>query len=193
MPGLPTTADEWLEAVHREFERESDRAAAIVVAAMLDDALKSLLRKRLVESMTPDRSILDGYNAPLASFSARIDAARQLGLISRHLARDLHLIRKIRNEFAHSPLECTFATERIGNWVRALDEASDYNKRNPATRAAIGPPGARWDFLGIAAWILYSLHREVAETEPLHPHGPEFGLTGISLPKTSGDSCLTRE
>lgn len=185
MPTLPTTAEGWLEAIHTEFERESDRAAAIVVAAMLDEALKLLLRKRLAAPVAQDRSILDGPNASLNSFSIRIDAGFQLGLLSRYLARDLHLIRKIRNEFAHAPLECTFDTERIKNWVKALEQASDYNSRNPETRIAIGPPGARWDFLGIAAWILYSLHRGVDETEPFNEHGHEFGY--IDWSELSGE------
>jgi hypothetical protein len=171
----PRNADDWLDAVHQEFARESDRAAAIVVAAMLDEALRSLIERRLVEPQDPNRSILNGPNAPLASFSARIDAAQQLGLISHFMARDLHLIRKIRNDFAHYPLERTFANPPISDLVRALEEASDYNKRHPETRDSVGPHGPRWDFLGIAAWILYSLHREVAETQPTRAHVPEFG------------------
>jgi hypothetical protein len=175
LANLPKTADDWLQAIHQEFGSESDRAAAIVVGAMLDDALKALLEKKLAAPLAKDRSIVDGPNAPIDSFSSRIDASCQLGLISHYLARDLHLIRKIRNEFAHTPLECTFGSERVMNWVRALEEASDYNKRNPETRKALGPPGPRWDFLGIAAWILYSLHREIDETQALEAHGPEFG------------------
>ncbi len=173
MPSLPRTADEWLETIHREFERETDRAAAIVVAAMLDEALKMLIEKRLVAAASATHSILERYDAPLGSFAARIDAAFQLGLISKYMARDLHLVRKIRNDFAHHPLELTFESGPIRDRVRALEEASDYNRRNPATRTAIGPPGPRWDFLGIAAWMLYSLHLE--DVEHLQEHGPEFG------------------
>jgi hypothetical protein len=175
MPDLPTTADGWLEAVHREFAGESDRAAAIVVGAMLDEALKSLLCKRLVAPAKKGRSLLDGMNAPLGTFNARIDSAFQLGLISRYLARDLHLVQKIRNRFAHFALECTFETDPIKGWVRALEAASDYNRRYPDTRKMIGPPGARWDFLGIAAWILYSIHRQAESLEPLREYTPEFG------------------
>jgi len=172
---VPTTADEWLEAVRREFETESDRAAAIVVAAMLDEALGLLLQKKLVSPVSRENSILDGSEAPLQSFSARINASFQLGLISRFMARDLHLIRKIRNEFAHEPLGRTFDSETIKARVTALEEASDYNKKRPDTRKALGPPGTRWDFLGIAAWILYDLHRDLEETEKLSEHVPEFG------------------
>ena len=91
------------------------------------------------------------------------------------MARDLHLVREIRNEFAHHAFECTFISPTIENWVRALEAGSDYNRRVPETRKDVGPPGTRWDFLGIAAWILYSLNRELEEVKPLAPHGPEFG------------------
>lgn len=175
MAETPTTADQWLETIHREFNRESDRAAAIVVAAMLDEALKLLLRKRLREARSRTADLLEGDQAPLHSFSAKIDAAHQLGLISAYMARDLHLVRKIRNEFAHHPLELTFDSDGVKTRVRALDEGSNYNSRNPATRGAIGLPGARWDFLGAAAWMLYHLHREVEEVSQLAGHGPEFG------------------
>jgi hypothetical protein len=37
----------------------------------------------------------------LATLSAKIDLARLLGLISETIRSDLHIIREIRNEFAH--------------------------------------------------------------------------------------------
>jgi DNA-binding MltR family transcriptional regulator len=152
---MQETADEWLERIHEQFRSESDRAAAIVVAAMLDGALAVLLRKRLLEPESKERSLLDGGHAPLGTFATRIDAAYQLGLISSYMARDLHLVRKIRNDFAHDPLHLTFESESVRNRVRALEEGSDYNRRYPETRVAVGPPGTRWDFLGITAWMLY--------------------------------------
>ena len=40
-------------------------------------------------------------NGPLATLSAKIDLARLLGLISEMVRSDLHIIRDVRNEFAH--------------------------------------------------------------------------------------------
>ncbi len=172
---VPSTADEWLEAIHLQFRAESDRAAAIVVAAMLDVALASLLRRRLLEAPSPYRSLLDGDRAPLSTFAAKIDAAYQLGLISKYMARDLHLVRKIRNDFAHNPLHLTFDSESVRNRVRALEQASDYNRRYPATRSAVGPTGSRWDFLGLTAWMLYALHRLLDDVAQVRSPTPEFG------------------
>src|SRR5688572_23015419 len=148
MTNAPTTAGEWAIALHTAFERESDRAAAIVAGAMLDDALLTLLRARLVPAVDRERSILEAPNAPLGTFSARIDASFQMGLVSKELARDLHIIRKIRNQFAHEPLDTTFDTPRISDLIGAVQAASDYNTRHPDTRRAIGPPGNKGDFVG---------------------------------------------
>ena len=169
------SADDWLDAIHKEFARESDRAAGIVVGAMLDEALRVLLAKRLVKPREKDRDILQGHRAPLGTFSARIDAAHQFGLISQFLARDLHLVRNIRNAFSHDAVECTFDRPDIRDRVRALEGASDYNRRRPDLRVAMGPPGTRGDFLGITAWMLYSLHREAESVGRIANHGPEFG------------------
>lgn len=183
MTEIPNSPDDWLELIHEQFARESDRAAAVLVGAMLDRALGDLLERCLLPPLKPERSLLYGNNAPLGTLSARIDAAHQLGLISRYMARDLHLVRKIRNEFAHHPLQATFGEERIRDWVRVLEEGSDYNRRQPALRASIGPPGTRGDFLGIAAWMLFSLRHSADEATNFKACAPEFGyIDWESLP-----------
>jgi hypothetical protein len=96
-------------------------------------------------------------------------------LISSYLARDIHIVRTIRNIFSHESVECTFDRPDIRDRVRALETVSDYNRRYPDVRATIEPPGTRGDFLGITTWMLYSLHREAEEIEPLREHIPEFG------------------
>jgi DNA-binding MltR family transcriptional regulator len=169
------TSDMWLEAISKAFSIDSDRAAAIVAGAMLDDALKALIEAILVKPIKKEHSILHGDCAPLGSFSARINAAQQLGLISNYLARDLHVVRKIRNEFAHHPLELTFESPKIRDLIAVLEKTSDYNKRHPTTRAGYGAADPRGDFLGIASWMLYSLREELPSAKRLTQHGPEFG------------------
>jgi len=45
-----------------------------------------------------------GKSSPLSNFSAKIDLACLLGMCSRNIAKDLHTIREIRNDFAHNIL-----------------------------------------------------------------------------------------
>jgi hypothetical protein len=190
---VPSNADGWLDAIHEQFRVESDRAAAIVSAAMLENALSALLRKRLIPASSPERSLLDGDRTALGTFASKIDAAFQLGLISRFLARDLHLIRKVRNDFAHDPLHLTFETPTVKDRIRALEAASDYNRRHPETRTAIGPPGPRWDFLGIAAWMLYALHRAIDDVSPNTTVAPEFGYIDWSALPAEVQEFLKQE
>src|SRR5438128_2585584 len=83
-----------------DFKSESDRAAVILGAAKLDMMLFQILQARLVSCATGKDELLEGDN-PLSTFSARINVAFRLGLITSELARALHLVRRIRNSFAH--------------------------------------------------------------------------------------------
>jgi DNA-binding MltR family transcriptional regulator len=98
----------------REFENETDRGAALVGAAVIDHRLIDTLRAFMVSNKAAGR-LLDGGKAPLGTFSARIDATYALGLINTHEEHELHLIRKIRNEFAHRKHGTTFADPKISS------------------------------------------------------------------------------
>ena len=169
---VPSSGTDWSSEAHRLFGQESDRGAALVVSAMLEVALEQLLEARLVAPTSMKRDILkSGAQAPLGTFSAKIDAAHQLGLISQYFARDLHFVRKIRNEFAHHPLDLSFESPPVVDWVGVLDS----NARHSDTRPTIGPPGPRWDFLGVTSWMLYHLQEEVQGIDRLESVVPEFG------------------
>src|SRR2546423_1294633 len=110
-----TTTEHWSNVFDEEFAKETDRASVILATAMLDQALETLLRAYLVPTDSTDDKLLDGAYAPLSSFSARIDMTYRIGLISGRLCRDLHIIRRIRNEFAHNVTGCEFAASSVRN------------------------------------------------------------------------------
>src|SRR5262245_59615110 len=83
-----------------EFAKESDRGAALVAAAMLDERLKEILSAFLVTSKASE-DLLEGFTAPLGTFSARASAAFAMGLLQENEFKEITLIRKIRNEFGH--------------------------------------------------------------------------------------------
>jgi DNA-binding MltR family transcriptional regulator len=91
---------------------ESDRGCALFVAAFLDSELERLLDKFFVNNASVKKDMLD-QSRPLSSFSARIDMSYLLGLLGPKAHRDLHLIRKVRNEFGHVPIELNFDDQRI--------------------------------------------------------------------------------
>lgn len=79
-----------------------------MAAAFLEDYLSKLISRFIVKTPTVNREIFS-HNGPLETFSSKIDMAYMLALISPAVRKDLHLLRKIRNEFAHTakPLELT--------------------------------------------------------------------------------------
>ena len=83
-----------------EFKNESDRAAVILGASKLDLLLYQLIEGFLLPNTSGTDELLDGEN-PLSTFSSRINICYRLGLIDAEFARALHLVRKIRNSFAH--------------------------------------------------------------------------------------------
>lgn len=90
---------------------ESPRGAVLVACAFLDDQLRSVIDAFLVDGS--DRALLlDGFNAPIGTFSARIKTAHGLGLIHDLERDDLEMLRKIRNEFAHGH-KATFDDQKI--------------------------------------------------------------------------------
>lgn len=97
-----------------EFNKESDRGAALVAASMLDERLQEVLTNFFVESRT-SKELLVGFNAPLGTFSARAAAALSLGLIQENEFKEITLIRKIRNEFGHGWKELSFESGRVAD------------------------------------------------------------------------------
>lgn len=83
-----------------QFSTESHRAAVILSVAKLDQQLYFLLSRHLLPSYKREDELFNG-DSPLSTLSAKISACYRLGLIDSDFAKALHLIRKIRNDFAH--------------------------------------------------------------------------------------------
>jgi hypothetical protein len=105
--------------------QESERGQVLISATMLDDLLMKTIQAFLIRGRSADK-LLDGFNAPLGTFLARIEATHSMGLISNEEHHDATVIRKIRNEFAHT-LTASFDDQRIKDQCAALhSSAKDY-------------------------------------------------------------------
>ena len=90
-----------------EFQRESDRATAVLAAALLDERLRQLLAAYLIDD-EKEVSLLLEPEQPLGSFGARVRTAYCLGLLDKDLYRVLLNVKKVRNSFAHELHGLTF-------------------------------------------------------------------------------------
>lgn len=95
-----------------EIEHQTDRAAALIAAGLLEERLLGLLKARMFGDPTTQDKMFKGYG-PLASFSAKIDLGYLLGLYDAEMQQRLHTIRNIRNEFAHSVRPIDFGSQKV--------------------------------------------------------------------------------
>jgi hypothetical protein len=83
-----------------DLQKETDRGAALVGAAFVDNVLESMLRAFFVDDAKVVNELLKPAGAA-GTLSARIDLAYCMGLMGKREYKDLGIIRRIRNEFAH--------------------------------------------------------------------------------------------
>lgn len=117
---------------------ETDRGVALVCAAYLDEELRALLEKTFVNVPNIIGKLFEG-TGPLATFSSRIDLAFAIGLLSGESHRALHLIRKIRNDFAHEHRERSFLDQDISARCRELIPLNFFVDETDPRNIYIGP------------------------------------------------------
>jgi len=79
-----------------ELEKESDRGMAIICHAYIEDLLKELLKKRLIE----DKIFLKKLEKSI-SFEQLLALCFISGVVSEEERQDIKLLDEIRNKFAH--------------------------------------------------------------------------------------------
>jgi hypothetical protein len=124
-----------------ELVMEGERSAVIVGAAQLDNVLEQYLLT-VLQPQPGSGDKLFGSNGPLRDTYAKINFAYRLGIINTDVERALQLVRRIRNDFAHS-LESASLSE--GPQRDRLNELTKLCERNTAY------PGVRRGFTDIAA------------------------------------------
>ncbi len=119
-----------------EFQKETDRGAAVLGAAYVDQALEHLLRKRLLGGKKLKDELLS-TDKPLGSFSARIKVAFAVGALNKTAYHDLEIIRRIRNEFAHQTMGFSFQNPGIASRCQQLRLPEWFSQIFPATNSRI--------------------------------------------------------
>lgn len=89
-----------MQIVIQELRSESDRTVAIVGGAWVEEGLSGMLQAAFQPDPAVWKRVTASYG-PLSSFSAMIDIAYLLNLVSSQIYSDLNTIRGVRNIFAH--------------------------------------------------------------------------------------------
>lgn len=91
------------------LQAESDRGAAIMAAALVENILQMVICTRIVNPGATVQGLwFEGPNAPFASFAAKIKLGRAVAIYGEHMEKRLGVIKDIRNAFAHRSLPLDF-------------------------------------------------------------------------------------
>lgn len=87
----------FMDLVHKQ----DDRAMVLSLATFLEDTLGRLLLAYF-RTCKATKDLVEGFNAPLGTFGSRIKAVYAFGLVTEDQFKDMEILRKVRNLFAHN-------------------------------------------------------------------------------------------
>jgi len=117
------------------FDKESDRGAAVLAGGFTEHYLGNYLR--LIAHDPKIGEELFGATGPLSSFSQRISVAYAFEFISRQHYADLSIVRRIRNHFAHHPMEVSFSSNDVVQLARTLTTVQMAKDSRPESDAML--------------------------------------------------------
>lgn len=168
--------------LRNQFQKESDRAAVILSSSLIDEALTRLLSTFLVPCSHARDGLFEDINSPMNNFSSKIDMSYRLGLISSKFTRDLHLIRKIRNSFAHDVFGCDFENGSVKGRVLELKKSLVFaNESLKMKNLTEQYKGTRGEFLMCAFYIMWYLNNITQEKDHLKEAPEETFLYTFNL------------
>jgi hypothetical protein len=133
-PSRRDLSDEELDAALAEIEAGSDRVAATMGAALVENTLVGAILTCLKDKGESDK-LFDDVKGPFNTFYAKTLAGRALGLFGATTEEALHAVREIRNKFAHLPhcLDFTDAeiAKKVATKLKPLDEEAAESAKLP--------------------------------------------------------------
>lgn len=114
----------------KQLTAETPRGSALYAGSYLENLLENLLRNKLIGSNKHLNELLS-FNGAIGSFSSKINISYSIGLINQDCMSDLHIIRKIRNEFGHSPKIIDFQDRKISDLCSNLKLIARDNVNTP--------------------------------------------------------------
>jgi len=117
---------------------ESDRGAILVAVAVLDSIFTNRVEQLLGHGSTKARQRL--LSRSLGSFSAKVDLAFCIGIISSPLYQDIQLLNKLRNRCAHDWGDFAVTDEIIASFIEPMAMKQAINAANEINPIFF-PPG----------------------------------------------------
>lgn len=133
-----------------EIEKESERGMAIICHAYIDDLLKEILKKRLIE----DKDFLKSLEWSI-SFNRLLTLCYITGIVTKEEKKEIKLLTEIRNKFAH---------KRKANSFR-IDNIPDICNKLRIPRSLTGVSTSRKKYICTAAYYIQILNLKLKYTK----------------------------
>lgn len=85
----------------RVVGEQDERAMVLALATFIEDTLGRLLLAYF-RNCKATRELVEGFSAPLGTLGSRIKVAYAVGLVTEEQFKDMEILRKVRNQFAHN-------------------------------------------------------------------------------------------
>ena len=132
----------------------------------LNEALYDLLKIVLIPEKSKNDTLFDGPQAPLGTFSAKIEMAYRLQLIDKETKESINLIRKVRNEFAHNLMKCNFSNTKILDYNKKLYSIFKSEMKDGRKKFEEGETG---NFLAVVSLLLFIIRSKIQEVPVVCP------------------------
>jgi hypothetical protein len=133
--------------------------AGILGSILVEHELEVLLRQRFRRKDDATWALLLSDNGPLSSFYAKIVMGHAFGFYNENTYDDLHIVRNIRNAFAHSKKLIDFDNELV---LAELKKAKNLKRRDLRTLAnPTTATDARYAYIGLC----YRLGTRLADVQ----------------------------
>jgi hypothetical protein len=105
------------------YHGESERAAIVLAGSFVEHYIANFIKHFMVD----DPAVEEWFSGfgPFASFDQRISTAYAFRLVPPWMRKDLNLIKKIRNHFAHSPRLTSSDDPKAASMFLELSTAKD--------------------------------------------------------------------
>jgi DNA-binding MltR family transcriptional regulator len=138
------------------YDALRDRDRAIVLSTIAENHLTSLLQLLMRRDEKEISQQLFNPSGPLGPFGTKIRVAYMLRILPPEVHKDLMIVSKIRNKFAHDLSVRSFNDRQITDWVKSmhhyktfLNSVKTFQERHQAERES-GMPESEYKFRTIA-------------------------------------------
>lgn len=147
----------------KRLKNESDRGVMILAATMVEDALLVALQKitKGADNSEMRAKIYHG-DGPLASFSKRITFAQALGIISKEVARQMHIVREVRNTAAHAHVTMDFSVQEVKDALGTLLEGEQADDLETWDAERV-----RFFYLGLCGYMADTIEGPIIPDKPI--------------------------